>query len=78
MLYLWQDPRYTNVFLCCTGIVYTVDGDLYAALHPTVPVHNKMPHDQSLFSLMRKCGLRAADMVQVGGQQPVVFPPDLV
>jgi N-acetylmuramoyl-L-alanine amidase len=76
-LYLWQDPRYANVFLLTTGTAFTIDGDVYADKAKTLKVYNKKPHDATLFSLMRKAGLKKADMVQTGGQSPATFPADL-
>lgn len=76
-LYLWQDPRYANVFLVTTGTAFTIDGDVYAAKSKSLPLFNKMEHSPTLFSLMRKACLRAADMQQTGGATPVTFPPDL-
>ena len=36
-LYLWQDPRYANVFLLTTGTAFTVDGDVYAVKSKQLP-----------------------------------------
>jgi len=78
ILFTHQDPRYANVFVRTTSSTFTVTGEEYtAAPVKDVPHFNKEAHNATLFAYMREAHLKAADMVQIGGQPAAPFPDDL-